>query len=103
MNKNKINSIFNFITLLVANVFYSNYFFDKFEKSDLTIALQGLNNFTEDLQDVGISSSFELSFFLFAIITGLLNLLFTYFFVLKINLLQDPFSFMKSFFVIQLP
>jgi len=98
MNKTKINSIFNFITLLVANVFYSNYFFDKFEKSDLTIALQGLNNFTEDLQDVGISSSFELSFFLFAIITGLLNLLFTYFFVLKINLLKDPFSFIKSFF-----
>ena len=67
------------LVLLVVNTYITNYFFLRFEKADYSIAIQGLNNFSEDLSDIGFSVD-SLSYFGFSIFIGvILTLLLTIF------------------------
>ena len=67
----------NFIVLFLANLTFTNYFFIKFEQSDFSIAILGLNNFAEDLSDIGFPISFDLSYTFFAVIAALITSLFS--------------------------
>ena len=76
----------NFIILFLANLTFTNYFFIKFEQSDFSIAISGLNNFAEDLSDIGFPITFDLSYTFFAVITALITSLFIFLTILKIVL-----------------
>ena len=91
-----MTNIVNFFVLLLTNLVYTNFFFIKFEQSDFTIAIQGLNNFSEDLNDLGFPVGFQLNYFYFAIIVALFVTIAVYYSVLKNPKLSDPIDFLKS-------
>ena len=59
---------FKLSTLLVVNIFFTNFYFLRFEQSDYAIAIRGLNNLSEDLRKIGFNNYSELSYFWFSVI-----------------------------------
>ena len=87
----------NFIILFLSNLTFTNYFFIKFEQSDFSIAISGLNNFAEDLSDIGFPITFEVSYTFFAVIIALITSLFIYLTILKIDIFENPINLIKVF------
>ena len=85
----------NFFFLFLANVTYTNYFFLRFEQSDFSIAIQGLNNFSEDLNDLGLTSDLKLNYLFFAITVGFLITFFTYLLIDNFSKTKDPLEVLK--------
>ena len=98
-----MRKLINFLVLFLGNLAYSNYFFIRFEQSDFSIAIQGLNNFSEDLSDIGFPISFEISYTFFAVIIALISSSFIYLTILKIDIFENPVNlirvFIKLFFI----
>ena len=98
-----MKKLINFLVLFLGNLAYSNYFFIRFEQSDFSIAIQGLNNFSEDLSDIGFPISLEISYTFFAVIIALISSLFIYLTILKIDIFENPVNlirvFIKLFFI----
>ena len=92
-----MNKFFKQITLFLTNLVFTNYYFQKFEQSDISIAIQGLNNFSEDLNDIGFPISFQLSYFIFAFLTALLSTFLISFTISEIKILEKPINIFKVF------
>lgn len=90
-----MKNLLNFFFLFLANVTYTNYFFLRFEQSDFSIAIQGLNNFSEDLNDLGLTSDLKLNYLFFAITVGFLITFFTYLLIDNFSKTKDPLEVLK--------
>lgn len=88
----------NFLILWLSNITYTNFFFKKFEQSDISIALDGLNNFSEDLKDLGFPVGFELNYLYFSIFVGTLLTTFSYLIIYKNFKISSPNDLFKIFF-----
>lgn len=75
-----MKKVLNIFVLLFVNIFFTNFYFLRFEKSDYSIAIKGLNNFSEDLSDIGFQSS-QISYFGFAVFIGFLLTFFLLLFI----------------------
>lgn len=91
-----MRKLINFSILFISNIIYTNYFFLKFEQSDYSIAIKGLNNFSEDLNDLGFPAGLKIKYLYFAILVALLVTIIIYYFVLSNFKSSDPLIILKS-------
>lgn len=90
-----MKNLFNFLTLILGNFVYSNYFFGKFQDSDYTIAIQGLNNFAEDLSDIGFPASVQVSYTFFVFLISLVSSLVIFYKFIKIDIFSNPVNILR--------
>ena len=93
-----MKNLLNFIILILGNFVYSNYFFGKFQESDYTIAIQGLNNFAEDLSDIGFPASVQVSYTFFVFLISLISSLVIFYKFIKIDIFSNPVNILRLIF-----
>ena len=93
-----MKNLLNFLLLILGNFVYSNYFFGKFQDSDYTIAIQGLNNFAEDLSDIGFPASVQVSYTFFVFLISLISSLVIFYKLLKIDIFSNPVNILRLMF-----
>ena len=91
-------SLVRFLLLFLGNFAFSNYFFGKFQESDVSIAIQGLDNFAEDLSDIGFPANIQISYTFFVLLIAFITTLFIHFKLSKTNILENPVNILKMFF-----
>ena len=91
-------SLVKFLLLFLGNFAFSNYFFGKFQESDVSIAIQGLDNFAEDLSDIGFPANIQISYTFFVLLIAFITTLFIHFKLSKTNILENPVNILKMFF-----
>ena len=90
-----MNKISKIIIIFISNIVFTNYFFIKFESSDYAIAITGLNNFYEDLSDIGMSSSSSIGYLYFAVFISLTTTILFSFFILNRDNFSSPQNFLQ--------
>jgi len=90
-----MNKISKIIIIFISNIVFTNYFFIKFESSDYAIAITGLNNFYEDLSDIGMSSSSSIGYLFFAVFISLTTTILFSFFILNRDNFSSPQNFLQ--------
>ena len=91
MKKLNIKSAVIFLT----NILYTNYFVSLSEKSDTSIAIQGLSNFNEDLSDISFPADLNLNYLQFTIFISIISTLIIRFIILKIDTESNPVNYLK--------
>ena len=91
-------SLVKFLLLFLGNFAFSNYFFGKFQESDVSIAIQGLDNFAEDLSDIGFPANIQISYTFFVLLIAFITTIFIHFKLSKTNILENPVNILKMFF-----
>ena len=91
MKKLNIKSVVVFLT----NILYTNYFITLSEKSDTSIAIQGLSNFNEDLSDISFPVDVNLNYLQFTIFISIISTLIIRFIILKIDTESNPVNYIK--------
>ncbi len=90
-----MKNLFNFLLLFLGNFVYSNYFFGKFQESDYTIAIQGLNNFAEDLSDIGFPANIQVSYTSFVFLICLISTFVIFYKFIKIDIFNNPVNILR--------
>ena len=81
--------------IFLTNILYTNYFVSLSEKSDTSIAIQGLSNFNEDLSDISFPIDVNLNYLQFTIFISIISTLIIRFIILKIDTESNPVNYLK--------